>query len=129
MGASLAGGVVQSLGWEDSLELGNGNPLQCSRLKTPLDRGLPMADHSPWGRKESDTTYRLSNKLIFRSQFSCFGTNTAGSDRCFLTHGVLDRVCLPVPGCSVSRHYPLQLDSLLGKILPIPSVPVRMTLL
>ena len=51
MGASLAGGVVQSLGWEDSLELGNGNPLQCSRLKTPLDRGLPMADHSPWGHR------------------------------------------------------------------------------
>ena len=28
---------VQSLGWEDSLE--KGNPLQCSSLENPMDRG------------------------------------------------------------------------------------------
>ena len=30
---------VQSLGWEDPLEEKNGNPLQYSYLKNPMDRG------------------------------------------------------------------------------------------
>ena len=30
---------VRSLGWEDPLEGGNGNPLQYSCLETPMDRG------------------------------------------------------------------------------------------
>ena len=30
---------VQSLGWEDSLEKGNGNPLQYSCPGNPMDRG------------------------------------------------------------------------------------------
>ena len=30
---------VPSLGWEDPLEIGNGNPLQYSCLENPLDRG------------------------------------------------------------------------------------------
>ena len=29
---------VQSLGWKDSLEKGNGNPLQYSCLENPMDR-------------------------------------------------------------------------------------------
>ena len=33
---------------------GNGNPLQCSSLKSPMDRGL--VGYSPWGHKESDKT-------------------------------------------------------------------------
>ena len=33
---------------------GNGNPLRYSGLETPMDRSL--VGHSPWGRKESDTT-------------------------------------------------------------------------
>ena len=33
---------------------GNGNPLQCSCLKNPMDRGDWQA--SPWGHKESDVT-------------------------------------------------------------------------
>ena len=30
---------VQTLGWEDSLEGGHGNPLQCSCLENAMDRG------------------------------------------------------------------------------------------
>ena len=30
---------VRSLGWEDPLEKGNGNPLQCSCLENSMDRG------------------------------------------------------------------------------------------
>ena len=30
---------VQSLGWEDPLDEGNGNPLQYSCLENPMDRG------------------------------------------------------------------------------------------
>ena len=30
---------VQSLGWEDPPGGGHGNPLQCSYLENPLDRG------------------------------------------------------------------------------------------
>ena len=45
-----------SLGWEDPLEKGNGNPGQ-SRI---LARRIPWTEepggHSPWGRKESDST-------------------------------------------------------------------------
>ena len=33
---------------------GNGNPLQYSCLKNPMDGGL--VGYSPWGRKKSDTT-------------------------------------------------------------------------
>ena len=41
----------------------NGNPLQYPCLENPMDRGVSLAGHSPWGRKESDTTERLS--LVF----------------------------------------------------------------
>ena len=30
---------VRPLGWEDALEEGNGNPVQCSCLENPMDRG------------------------------------------------------------------------------------------
>ena len=39
---------------------GNGNPLQCSCLKNPMDRGAWWAIYSPWARKELDTTEWLS---------------------------------------------------------------------
>ena len=41
------------LGSGRSLREGLGNPLQCSCLENPMDRG---ADWSPQGHKESDTT-------------------------------------------------------------------------
>ena len=37
----------------------NSNPLQCSCLGNPIDGGA-WQDDSPWGRKEPDTTWRLS---------------------------------------------------------------------
>ena len=50
--------LVRSLGWEDALEKGKGYPLQYSGLENSMD-GM----YSPWGRKESDTTERLSLSL------------------------------------------------------------------
>ena len=43
---------------------GDGNPLQCSCLENSMDRG-----YSPWGRKESDITKRLT---VFHSGFTMF---------------------------------------------------------
>ena len=43
---------VRSLGQEDPLVKRMTNPLQCSCLEIPMDRGA----YSPWGRKESDMT-------------------------------------------------------------------------
>ena len=40
---------------------GNGNPLQYSCLENPVDRGAWWA---PWGRKELDTTERLTLSLF-----------------------------------------------------------------
>ena len=51
---------VRSLGHKDSPGGGNGNPLQYSCLKNPMDRGVWWAN-SPWSHKESDTTYWLDN--------------------------------------------------------------------
>ena len=49
---------VLSLGWEDPLEGGHGNPLQYSCLENPhVQRSL--AGYNPWGHKESDMTERL----------------------------------------------------------------------
>ena len=50
---------VPSLGGEDPLGEGHGNPLQYSCLENPMDRGAWQA-YSPWGRKELDTTERLT---------------------------------------------------------------------
>ena len=38
----------------------NGNPLQCSCLENPIKQ-RSLADYSPRGRKESDTTYQMKN--------------------------------------------------------------------
>ena len=50
---------IRSLGREDSLEEGPGNPLQYSCLESPHGQ-RSLADYSPWGRKELDTTEWLS---------------------------------------------------------------------
>ena len=44
---------VRSLGRGRCLGGGHGNPLQCSCLENPMDRGAWRA--TPWGHKESDT--------------------------------------------------------------------------
>ena len=41
---------------------GNGNPLQCSCLENPMDRGVRQR-YSPWGHRESDLTERLAQTL------------------------------------------------------------------
>ena len=50
---------VQSLGWEDPLEEGHGNPLQYSCPENPHGQ-RSLVGYSPWGHKESDTTKQLS---------------------------------------------------------------------
>ena len=49
---------VRSLGREDPLEEGMAT-LQCSCLENPKDRGA-WQGYSPWGRRDSDLTERLS---------------------------------------------------------------------
>ena len=53
-------GDAGSLGWEDTLEEGNGNTLQCSCLENPWteEPGRPRSK----GSQESDTTERLSTQ-------------------------------------------------------------------
>ena len=65
---ATGGTWVQSLGWGDLGSIpelgrspggGHGNPLQYSGLENPhVQRSL--ADYSPWGHRELDTTERLS---------------------------------------------------------------------
>ena len=50
---------VRSLGWEDPLEEGHGNPFQYSCLEKPHGQ-RSLAGYSPLGCKELDTTERLS---------------------------------------------------------------------
>ena len=64
---------VQSLGQEDPLEKGNGNPLQYSCLQNPMDRGAWRA--TVYGVEKSDTTWGLNNsnkdyRPIFQSHTS-----------------------------------------------------------
>ena len=44
---------------------GRGNPFQCSCLENPHGQGS-LAGYSPWGRKESDMTERLSTVQHFK---------------------------------------------------------------
>ena len=54
---------VPSLGLQDPLAKGKGNPVQSSRLENPADRGA-WRGYSPRGRKGSDTTERLTLSLL-----------------------------------------------------------------
>ena len=42
---------------------GHGNPLQYSCLENPLEQ-RSLVGYSPWGRKESDMTERLSMHIL-----------------------------------------------------------------
>ena len=55
---------AQLLGWKDPLEEENGNPLQYSCLKNPMDGGAWQATYSSWDHKESDTTEQLTLSLL-----------------------------------------------------------------
>ena len=65
---------VQSLGWEDSLEKGNGNPLQYSCPGNPMDRGARQA--TVHGVTESDTAERLTHKPNIRIWCEMVSTET-----------------------------------------------------
>ena len=54
-----AGDLVQSLGWEDPHGGEHGNPVLYSCLENPRGQSS-LAGYIPCGRKESDTTERLS---------------------------------------------------------------------
>ena len=47
-------GMASIVGWGRSPGGGRGNPLQCSCLENPTDRGAWWATYSPQGQKESD---------------------------------------------------------------------------
>ena len=46
--------TIESLGWEDPLEGGNGSLLQYAFLENPHGQ-RSLAGYSPWGQKEVDT--------------------------------------------------------------------------
>ena len=50
---------VKSLGWEDPLERGHGNPLQYSCLENPHEQ-RSLVGHSPQGWKETDMSEWLT---------------------------------------------------------------------
>ena len=75
---------IQSLGWEDPHGEGNGHPLQSSGLENSME-------HSPWGRKGSDTTERLSLYCWWNwGCFHCF-TISIGASVNILIHKALHR--------------------------------------
>ena len=53
---------VQSLGWEDSLE--KGMAIHSSILAGEFHGQRSLVGYSPWGRKESDMTERLTHTHI-----------------------------------------------------------------
>ena len=54
---------VQSLGWEDPLEEGMAAHSSILAWRIRVNPGAWWATYSTWGRKESDTTERLSTAL------------------------------------------------------------------
>jgi len=58
------GDLSSILGLGKSLGGGHGNPFQYTCLENPHGQ-RSLADGSPWGHKESDTTERLSLSLYY----------------------------------------------------------------
>ena len=54
--------LLGSLGWEDPLE--KGMAIHASILAWKLQGQRSLAGYSPWGRKESDVTERLTFSLF-----------------------------------------------------------------
>ena len=61
--ACNAGDLGSNPGLGRSPGEGKGYPLQYSGLEKSIDREAWQAMYNPWGRKESDTTERLSLSL------------------------------------------------------------------
>ena len=74
---------VQSLGWEDSLEVGMATHSNILAWRISMDKRI-LAGYSPWRCKESDTTERLRTEhpslffaeLFKRVYISCYFTAT-----------------------------------------------------
>ena len=62
----------RSLGWEDPLEEGHGNPIQYSCLENPMDRGAWWA-----------TVHRAAKSQTWLKQFSMDTHTTPYQDKCF----------------------------------------------
>ena len=62
---SHEGDRVLSLGWEDPLEVGQGNPLQYSCLENSHGQ-RSLAVYSPLGLKESEMTEKLGTQKTFK---------------------------------------------------------------
>ena len=60
---------VRSLGWEDSPEKENGNPLQYSYLETPMDREAWQATVHGVARVRHDLTTKLPPPTSFPGSF------------------------------------------------------------
>ena len=61
-----SGGPGSIPGWRSSPGGGNGNPLQYSCLKNPMDGGIWQATGHGWGCKESDTTEHIPYTLLLQ---------------------------------------------------------------
>ena len=84
---------VWSLGWEDSLEKGIGNPLQYSCLENPMDRGTWRA--TVHGVAESDTTERWTLSLpIYLTCFSPPPTPSLLATTCLISVSVTLFCCV-----------------------------------
>ena len=71
---------VQSLGWEDPLGEGHGNPLQYSCLENPRGQ-RNLAGPSSWGCKMLDTAERLSAEQHSPGNYTeCFVVTSVGRD-------------------------------------------------
>ena len=58
---------VRSLGWEDPLEEGMATHSSILVWRISIHGQRSLVDYSPWGRKESDMTERLSTTHMHRN--------------------------------------------------------------
>ena len=62
--SASSAGDLGSIPWVQNIPWRHGNPLQYSLLENPNEQ-RSLAGYSPWGRKESDTTERLSTAQAY----------------------------------------------------------------
>ena len=66
--AGATGDMGSIPGWGKSPGEGSGNPLWCSYLENPMDRGV-WRGYGPWGPKESDMTEHTQTQLFNENGF------------------------------------------------------------